>query len=113
MKIINWFKNLFKRKEEKQPDSKIVRWTDEDGVQHAKYTIYVGKLSQKEKENIVVKHLNSYKEDVKWDENIGELSINGTASIPYSKHIWFPSPDFNDGDIKLESVNEKVNKETN
>lgn len=113
MKIINWFKNLFKRKEEKQPYVKIDEYFDENGHRRVKYTISIGKMTLKERENIVAKHLNSYKEDVKWDDSMCELTINGSMSLPYTKQIWFPSPDFNDDDIKLESVNEKVNKETN
>lgn len=93
MKIINWFKKIFKKKEEKQPDVKVVEWTDENGVRHAKYTVYVGKMSLKEKENSIGRLMNSYKEDIKFDNSIGELTINGTVSTPYKKDYFFPVND--------------------
>lgn len=97
MKIINWFKKIFKigpyNPVEKQPDVKVVEWSDENGVRHAKYTVYVGKMTLKEKENIVAKHLNSYKENIEWDDSMGELTINGSASIPYKKDYFFPVND--------------------
>ena len=100
MKIINWFKKIFKigtyNPVEKQPDVKVVEWTDENGVRHAKYTVYVGKMTLKEKEKAVAdlhKSMNSYKEDIKFDDSIGELTINGSASIPYEKNYFFPVND--------------------
>lgn len=93
MKIINWFKKILKKKEEKQPDVKVVEWTDENGIRHAKYTVFVGKMSHKEKKNTIERLINSYKEEIKFDNSIGELTINGSASIPYKKDYFFPVND--------------------
>ena len=87
--MINWIKKLFKKKETPKPKSTVVEWVDEKGVRHAKYTIDVSELSFKNKEKTLGELMSLYKEDVKL-ESIGELTINGTASLPYNKQIWFP-----------------------
>lgn len=35
--------------------------------------------------------IESYKEDIKWDDNTGEFSINDIKQIPFEKQIWIPN----------------------
>ena len=37
--------------------------------------------------------IEKYKEEINWDDNTGEITINGTPSIPYQKEYWFPTND--------------------
>jgi hypothetical protein len=89
-KLFNWFKNLFSKKDKPQPKSTVVEWTDENGVRHAKYTIYVGDLSIRQKDEVIGKIMYPYEENINFDNSLGELTINGSASIAYKKDYFFP-----------------------
>ena len=89
--MINWIKKIFKsgsyKPEEKKPD--VERWIDENGYPRTKYTVDVSSLTFSDKEDTVAKLVESYTKDFKWDDNMGELTISGTPSLPYNKQIWF------------------------
>ena len=90
-KLIDWFNKTFKIGSYKpKPNSTVVEWIDENGVPHAKYTIYVGDMSIKQKDMAIGKIMSSYKENINFDDSIGELTINGSASITYSKNYFIP-----------------------
>jgi hypothetical protein len=55
-----------------------------------RYVIPVGGMTRKEAERQIVELMNTYNDDVKWDENNGELNINGNTQIPFQKDYWFP-----------------------
>lgn len=83
--MINWIKKIkkfFKKKEKPT----VVEWIDKNGVKHAKYTIPVGK---EEAEKTLGYLMSLYKEDIKLDDSIGELTINGTVSLPFNKTYIF------------------------
>jgi len=102
--MINWIKKLFKKKEEIPASvSSITEWVDEKGVPHKKFVIAVGNSSKEKAEEQIGKLIASYKEDVEWDDSIGELKINGEKNLPYNKTIWFPSPDTDSG-VKIEEI---------
>ena len=48
-------------------------------------------VSAKEAQETVSKLISDYKEDIKWDDETGEVSINGDKQIPYQKEYWIPS----------------------
>lgn len=43
------------------------------------------------KDSDITEIIESYKEDIKWDDNTGEFSINGIKQIPFEKQIWIPN----------------------
>ena len=56
---------------------------------YKKFIIPVGNLSKEQAEQQISLLIKNYKEDVKWDDNLGTVTVNGT----HSKEIWLPSPD--------------------
>ena len=104
--MINWIKKIkkfFKKKEKPT----VIEWVDKNGVKHAKYTIPVGNLSKKEAEKTLGDLMSLYKEEIEWDDSIGELTINGSASLVYNKTYFFPSPDYSAGSPKIELIENK------
>jgi len=82
-KIINFFKSLFKRKS-----------VDADTNEYQKYTKFViptNGMSKSQAKESVAKLMQSYKEDVNFDSESGEITVNGKPNIPFSKQIWIPS----------------------
>ena len=79
-------------------------WFDEKGVLHKKFVIPVGNLSKEKADEQIEKLFSPYKENVEWDDSVGELKINGGKNLPYTKTIWFPSPDYTDGGVKNEEI---------
>lgn len=47
------------------------------------------------KKDDVSELISDYNEEIDWDDNRGEVKINGSKHLPYTKQIWFPSPDYN------------------
>jgi len=70
----------------------------------------------KEAEKAIADLMAKYKEDVKWDDETGEVSINGDKQIPYNKEYWFPTPNDEDVDItvtidkdgKIQKINKNI-----
>jgi hypothetical protein len=72
-----------------------------------KYIIQVGNTNKKwwqfwkksgttpkQAEEAIAKLMESYKEDIKWDDEKGEVSLNDTK-IPFQKEYWIPSKEEN------------------
>jgi hypothetical protein len=64
MRIIKWFKNLFRTKDE-QPEVRITEWTDVSGFPRKKYVIGVSGLSFSTKRKTVDNLLDSFKDSDK------------------------------------------------
>jgi len=56
---------------------------------YKKFIIPVGNLSKEESQIQISKLIKDYKEDIKWDDYLGTVTVNGS----HSKEIWLPSPD--------------------
>lgn len=68
--MINWIKKIkkfFKKKEKPT----VVEWIEEEAEKTLGYL------------------MSLYKEDIKLDDSIGELTINGTVSLPFNKTYIF------------------------
>jgi hypothetical protein len=56
------------------------------------FTIPVEKINPEEAKKTLDEMFNNYKQDIKFEEEKGELILDGKTQIPYEKEIWFPSP---------------------
>jgi hypothetical protein len=54
------------------------------------FKIPVGGLSREEAEKQIYQLMSEYHKDVKWDDNLGSVTINGDSKIPFTKSMWFP-----------------------
>jgi hypothetical protein len=57
---------------------------------YQKFLIPVGGLSKQRAEQEIAQLIADYRDEVSWDDNLGTVSINGSAHIPFSKQWWFP-----------------------
>lgn len=57
---------------------------------YQKFLIPVGGLSKQRAEQELAQLIADYRDEVSWDDNMGTVSINGSAHIPFSKQWWFP-----------------------
>jgi len=57
---------------------------------YQKFLIPVGGLSKQRAEQEIAQLIADYRDEVSWDDNLGTVSINGAAHIPFSKQWWFP-----------------------
>jgi hypothetical protein len=93
--MINWIKKLFKKKEQ--------NCSIKNGVAHRTFVVPVANLTKEKAEEQIGQLIASYSENFEWDDSIGELKIDGKKQIIYTKTIHFPSPDYTDGDAKIEN----------
>ncbi len=92
MNILNKIKNFFLGKKLTESEISIKKYTNNRGeTTRIVYTIPVGGLSKKIAEEQISKLIESYKEDVNWDENLGTVQINGSTHIPYAKDFFLPT----------------------
>lgn len=88
-------------------------WTITNSSYKMKFTIPVRGMSRVQGMQTVSRAMNSYKEDIKFIADTGELSINSQTTLPFNKEYWFPEsesgspevetlggdgPDLNDND---------------
>ena len=58
---------------------------------YRKFIVPVNGLTKKDAEQQVEKLMYDYYEDVQWDQSTGEVMMNGSKNIPFSKDVWLPS----------------------
>ncbi len=88
-------------------------WTITNSSYKMKFVIPVKGMSRMQGMQSVSMAMNSYKEDIKFISDTGELSINSQTTLPFNKEYWFPEsesgspevetlggdgPDLNDND---------------
>ena len=57
------------------------------------FKIPVGEKSTSDVSKMLDEMLASYKEDIKWDENTGEVNINSLKQLPFTKQVYFVNKD--------------------
>lgn len=88
-------------------------WTMTNASYKMKFTIPVSGMNKANGMQTLRSAMQRYKEDIKFDNESGELSINGNTMLPFMKEYWFPEtesgtpsvetlggdgPDLNDSD---------------
>ena len=88
--------------EEIVEDSKILSHNILSHTFSQKFTIPIGNTDPELAKQALAELINNYQQDVKFDEDKGELILDGKTQIPYQKDIWFPSP--NEATSKVELI---------
>lgn len=65
-------------------------WTITNSSYKMKFTIPVRGMSRMQGMQTVARTMNSYKENIKFIADTGELSINSQTTLPFNKEYWFP-----------------------
>lgn len=88
-------------------------WTITNASFKMKFTIPIAGMNKANGMQTLRSAMQRYKEDIKFDSDSGELSINGNTTLPFNKEYWFPEtesgtpqvetmggdgPDLNDND---------------
>ena len=68
-------------------------WTITNSSYKMKFTIPVKGMNKTMGMQTVSSAMNKYKEDIKFQSDTGELSINGQVNLPFNKEYWFPEGD--------------------
>ena len=65
-------------------------WTITNSSYKMKFTIPVKGMNKTMGMQTLSSAMNKYKEDIKFQGDTGELSINGQVTLPFNKEYWFP-----------------------
>jgi len=87
--------------EEIVEDSKILSHNILSHTFSQKFTIPVGNTDPELAKQALAELINNYQQDVKFDEDKGELILDGKTQIPYQKEMWFPSPNEETSKVEL------------
>lgn len=80
--------NLYRIVEQAQ-----IIWTVTNASFKLKFTIPVKGMNRVQGMQTLSTAMNRYREDIKFQQDTGELSINGTSNMPFNKEYWFPEGD--------------------
>lgn len=65
-------------------------WTITNSSYKMKFTIPIKGMNKTLGMQTLSSAMNKYKEDIKFQGDTGELSINGQVNLPFNKEYWFP-----------------------
>jgi hypothetical protein len=82
-------------------DSKILSHNILSHTFSQKFTIPVGNTDPELAKQALAELINNCQQDVKFDEDKGELILDGKTKIPYQKDIWFPSLESETSKVEL------------
>ena len=75
-------------------------WTITNSSYKMKFTIPVKGMNKTMGMQTIASAMNKYKEDIKFQSDTGELSINGQVNLPFNKEYWFPEGDSGSPEIE-------------
>lgn len=67
-----------------------VIWTVTQASFKTMFTIPVGSMSRKNGAQTLANAMNRYKEDINFNTETGELTVNGKMNLPFNKEYWLP-----------------------
>ena len=77
-------------------------WTIMNSSYKMKFTIPIKNMGKAAGKQTLMQAMNSYKEDIKFISDSGELKINGQVNMPFMKEYWLPESD--SGTPNIETV---------
>ena len=80
--------NLYRIVEQAQ-----VIWTVTQSSFKTMFTIPVGGMSRQKGTQTLAQTMNRYKEDISFNNETGELKVNGKVNLPFNKEYWLPEGD--------------------
>lgn len=67
-----------------------VIWTVTQSSFKTMFTIPVGKMSKAQGLQTLNQEMSRYKEDISFNNDTGELKVNGKVNLPFNKEYWLP-----------------------
>ena len=77
-------------------------WTITNASYKMKFTIPVQGMNKTNGMQTLRSAMQRYKEDIKFNSDSGELTINGQTNLPFNKEYWFPETD--SGSPQVETI---------
>lgn len=77
-------------------------WTVTNSAFKLKFTIPIKGMNRVQGMQTLSTAMNRYREDIKFQQDTGELAINGTSNMPFNKEYWFPEGDA--GSPQMETI---------
>lgn len=77
-------------------------WTVTNAQYKLKFSIPTKGASRANAAQMVASAMNRYKEDIKFIQDTGELTINGKTNLPFNKEYWMPNGD--DGSPEIDVI---------
>lgn len=65
-------------------------WTSTNASYKMKFTIPVAGMNKTNGMQTLRSAMQRYKEDIKFNSDSGELTVNGQTNLPFNKEYWFP-----------------------
>ena len=78
--------------EELVEDAKVLNYNILSHTFSQTFTIPVGNTDPEIAKKALAELISNCQKDIKFDEEKGELILDGKTQIPYEKEVWFPSP---------------------
>lgn len=75
-------------------------WTITNSSYKMKFTIPVKGMNKAMGMQTLSSSMNKYKEDIKFQGETGELTINGQTNMPFNKEYWFPETESGSPEIE-------------
>lgn len=75
-------------------------WTITNASMKLKFTIPIKGMTKAMGYQTVASAMNEYKEDIKFNSESGELTVNGSTNLPFAKEYWFADGDSGTPDIE-------------
>lgn len=75
-------------------------WTITNSSYKMKFTIPVKGMNKTMGMQTISSAMNRYKEDIKFQGETGELTINGQVNMPFNKEYWFPETESGSPEIE-------------
>lgn len=75
-------------------------WTVTNASFKTKFTIPVNGMPDFMAEQTLSASMNRYRENIKFDSESGELSINGKTNLPFNQEYWMPDSEYGTPDIE-------------
>lgn len=65
-------------------------WNKIEHFTYKRFIIPVGELTREQAEQEIQQLMSEYHDDVRWDDNLGQITINGRTNFPVSRDYWIP-----------------------
>lgn len=75
-------------------------WTITNSSYKMKFTIPIRGMNKAMGMQTISSAMNKYKEDIKFQGESGELTINGQVNLPFNKEYWFPETESGSPEIE-------------
>ena len=90
--------------EELVEDAKVLNYNILSHTFSQTFTIPVGNTDTEIAKKALAELISNCQKDIKFDEEKGELILDGKTQIPYEKEVWFPSPNSENIELSVEAL---------